>query len=87
MDFRDVFNRHQAFSYILSNAAWLSQPHWQERLDLSQRTEEKDQVNTPEPAGQAGKPRTQNTQAKEAVETGKALTFSQLFFFCTAFGI
>lgn len=52
VDFRDVFDRHQAFSYILSNTAWLSQPHWQERLDLSQRTEEKDQVNTPQPAGQ-----------------------------------
>ena len=34
-----------------------------------------------------GKPRTQNTQAKEAVETGKASNFSQLFFFSTALGI
>lgn len=34
VDFRDVLDRHQIFSDTLSNAAWLSQPRRQERLDL-----------------------------------------------------
>lgn len=38
VDFGDVLNRQQAFGDILSDTAWLSQPRWQERLDLPQRT-------------------------------------------------
>ena len=80
VDFRDILDRHQAFGDILSNAAWLSQPRWQERLDLPQREKERDEVNTPKPARPAEQgPRSQalkTLKLKRLQERGKLSSFS-----------
>lgn len=55
VDFGDVLDGHQVFGDVPAYTAWLSQPRWQERLDLSQRVRE---------AGQGGEAsRNQATQA------------------------